>query len=120
MNDVTRNESGQFVKGESGNPKGRPRNVKNDITNLKQELELAVRRGVTTTDIQAIVKAMVEKAQDGSVQAAKLILDKTLSNAKEAEDLVEARGGIQVIVKNATLQVSTDANPPIEGELADE
>ncbi len=113
------------MKGVSGNPAGRPKNAKNEITTLKQDLELAVRKNVSALDIQDIVGAMVEKAKDGSVQAAKLILDKTISNAKEAEDITEAGGGIQVIVKNATVAVApperdVTPNQPIDGELADE
>lgn len=123
MGDVARNDSGQFQKGVSGNPSGRPKNVKNEITELKQDLELAVRQHVSVDQIKNIVDAMVTKAEKGSVQAAKLILDKTISNAKETEDVTETQGGIQVIVKNATLRVEPEREsepPPIEGELADE
>lgn len=122
MTAVTRNESGQFVKGVSGNPAGRPKGKKNQITELKQDLELAVRRQLGPDQIGNIVQKMAELAAEGNVQAAKLILDKTVSNAKDTEDAEQAGNTLQIVVKNATLSVGQvegegDSNPPIEGEL---
>lgn len=106
MTDLARNDDGTFVKGVSGNPAGRPKGAKNHIIELKQALEVAVRQNMSSEDITAIVDSMVKKAKAGNVGAAKLILDKAVSNAKTEEDSAEAFGGFKVVIENATLQVS--------------
>jgi len=102
-----RDDQGQFLPGQSGNKAGRPKGKKNEITELKQDLEIAIRKSVPATRIQAIVLKMCELAEEGSVGAAKLILDKTLSNAKDADDVKQAEGGFTFVVKNITLQAET-------------
>lgn len=107
---------GTFLPGVSGNPKGRPLSKKNQLTNLKQNLEIAIRENVDPTDIQLIVKSMIDLAKEGSVGAAKLILDKTVSNAKDVEDSKADQGGIRVVIENVTVGRE---NETIEAEDAD-
>jgi hypothetical protein len=121
MTDVVRDERGRFPAGTSGNPRGRPPSKKNRITELKQDLELAIRRNINAQDVQDIVNAMIQEAKGGSIGAARLILDKVLPNAKEADEVDE--GGKQFVfrVENATIAVTAANNPPneqpIEGEF---
>lgn len=103
-----RGDDGQFLPGVSGNPNGRPRGKKNEITELKQDLEIAIRKSVPARRIKAIVLKMCEMAEEGSVGAAKLILDKTLSNAKEADDVQDNSGGFTFVVKNVTVQAAVE------------
>ena len=107
MNDVVRNPDGTFPKGVSGNPAGRP-SKKNQLTELKQDLEIAVRENVKPHQIHDIVQAMVQKALEGNVGAAKLILDKTVSNAKESEDVTVADSGIRIVIENATIAATRE------------
>jgi hypothetical protein len=100
-----RGEDGKFLPGVSGNPNGRPKGKKNEITELKQDLELAVRKNINSHQVQGIVSAMVEKAMDGNVGAAKLILDKVLTNARETEEIQDSGGGLKIIIENAQLDV---------------
>ena len=116
MAEVPRNPDGTFPAGVSGNPKGRPPSKRNQITNLKQDLEIAIRRNVKATEIQQIVSKMVDLAKDGSVQAAKLILDKTVSNAKDVEEVKQEGGGVRVVIENVTVGRPTET---IEAEEAD-
>lgn len=116
MGEVARNPDGTFPTGVSGNPKGRPPSKRNQITNLKQDLEIAIRQNVRPAQIQAIVDKMVELAQDGSVGAAKLILDKTVSNAKDIEEVKADGGGVRVIIENVTVGREKET---IEAEDAD-
>ena len=96
---------------------GRPVGTKNQIVQLKQDLELAVRENVNVQDIHDIVTAMVVEAKGGSVGAAKLILDKTVSNAKDPEDPESAAGGVRIVIENFTMQAQEASTPaPIEGE----
>jgi hypothetical protein len=62
--------SGQFKKGSSGNPKGRPKGSRNFLTLLEQELAQKVvvnenGRRKTITRLQAMVKRMVAGAMQG-------------------------------------------------------
>ena len=108
VRETTRNAAGQFVKGQSGNPTGRKLGSKNIITALKQDLEIAVRKNVAAPQIAKILDRMCELAMEGNVSAAKLILDKTLSNAKEADDVQEANSGFTFVVKNITFKAEEE------------
>jgi hypothetical protein len=110
---LTRSVEGQFLPGISGNPNGRPKGKKNIITVLKQDLEIAIREGLTVSDIQNVVQSMLAEALNGNVGAGKLLLDKVLSNAKEAEDEKESSGGLKIIIENATLDVMQQPTPTI-------
>lgn len=115
----TRTASGQFPQGVSGNPAGRPPGRKSEIVSLKQELEIAIRQHVDTRKIKKIVDKLVNKAMNGNLQAAKLILDKVLPNAGETEDEQGGKGAIRIVIENATFAAKAAPQPPIEGESAE-
>lgn len=95
--------SGRWVPGQSGNPNGRPKGRKNYLTELQQNLEIAVRENIKSEDVVSIVKTMVAMAKEGDVKAAKLILDKVIPNAAPQEDGGGDNGGITIRIENATL-----------------
>lgn len=113
---VERNELGQFPKGVSGNPLGRPKGKKNIITTLKQDLEIAIRENLSVQDVQNVVKSMLAEALNGNVGAGKLILDKVLSNAKEAEEDKEMGGGLKIIIEHATIDALQHSSNVIEAK----
>ena len=85
--------SGQFKKGASGNPKGRPKGSKNFFTLLDQELAQPIvvnvnGRRKTVSRLQAMVKQMVADALQGD-QKARLTLVEILrrSGGLEAPDV---------------------------------
>lgn len=84
---------------------GRPKGKKNQITNLKQDLEIAIRENMSPERVKAVVDAMFAAALEGNVGAGKLILDKVLSNAREAEDEKEANTGLKIIIERANLDI---------------
>jgi hypothetical protein len=117
--EVIRDESGRFVPGKSGNPKGRPLGAKNRIVKAKQDLEVLLREDILKPDdIREVWEAMVQEAKDGNVSAGKLILDKVVSQANSSEDVEKAGGGFTVVVKNLSLQGSEAE--VIEGEVIEE
>jgi hypothetical protein len=74
-------EHTRFRKGQSGNPKGRPRQARNLHTELLEELseEIQVKEGgrtVRVTKLRALLKAAIGKAAAGDMRALALILDK--------------------------------------------
>lgn len=69
----------RFKKGESGNPKGRPKGTRNLKTELMEELQekVLVREGgrpMTVSRQRAMIKSMMAKALQGDHKAAKVIL----------------------------------------------
>lgn len=111
-----RDESGQFLEGVSGNPKGRPIGSRSKIVKIKEKLELAVRENISEGQITRIVKKMASMAEDGDVKAARLILDKFLSGAaiqEDPEDPQQQRG-ITIRIENATF---AKTSPIIDAEF---
>lgn len=66
-----RDAGGRFAKGNPGGP-GNPH------ARQVAELRSALLSAVSTDDLLAVIKALIQKAQDGDVPATKLLLDRLL------------------------------------------
>lgn len=99
--------------GQSGNPAGRKAGSKNYITKLKQELEIAVRDNLHPKVIGEILNAMAKRALDGNVGAAKLILDKTISNARESEEDLGGATSYIFKITNLTIKNEDPSKAPV-------
>lgn len=113
---VKKDDKGRWLPGVSGNPNGRPKGRKNHLTTLKQELEIAIRENMSPNRVKKVVDAMFQAALEGNVGAGKLILDKVLSNAREAEDEKESGGGLKIIIEHANLDVLQQNHNVIDGK----
>lgn len=89
-------KSGQFQKGQSGNPNGRPKGAKGFKASLKRELagEITVREGTRVIRIpkhEAAAKRLVEKALNGDLGAIRMLaaIDAELSQEVEAAIVAE-------------------------------
>lgn len=76
-------KSTQFKPGQSGNPKGRPKGLKNLSTDLKDELEekIVVTEGGKTLELtkqRAMLKTLMAKALKGDTKAANSLITLTL------------------------------------------
>jgi hypothetical protein len=70
----------QFKPGQSGNPKGRPRGIKNLNTDLEEELSqkiLVTEAGtqLETTKQRAMIKSLFAKALNGDVRASGVLIN---------------------------------------------
>jgi hypothetical protein len=83
----------QFKPGASGNPKGRPKGIKNLTTDLSEELEekVLINEGgkqSSTTKQRALIKSLVAKGLKGDVRAANVLIQLIvgLEQARGAHD----------------------------------
>jgi hypothetical protein len=84
-------KSTQFKPGQTGNPKGRPKNVRNFKTDLRDELSelITVRENGQErriTKLRALVKALVAAAIKGDMRAANAIVTFSTKSLAGAED----------------------------------
>jgi len=91
----------EFKKGQSGNPKGRPKGTKNRSTIAKKWLEVNKKgknpitgdeEDLTQEDI--ITLALIRKAMNGDVNAYKALMDSGYGTAKDTIDLNTTEVGI--------------------------
>lgn len=87
----------QFKKGQSGNPKGRPRGTRNFKTDLEDELQERVRitEGGKSEEVSkqcAIIKRTVEKALKGDMRAATMVGQWVIQHIGMADDVIDTKG----------------------------
>lgn len=80
----------QFKKGQSGNPKGRPKGVKNLATDLQEEMTAKIQitedgKTQMVTKQRAMVKRLVAKALSGDNRSASTLL-KLIESIEARED----------------------------------
>lgn len=104
---------GKFKKGQSGNPSGRPKGSKNQITLLKESLELALRERSEGRMADVLDKCF-ELALAGEQSMIKLLLElhmskgTTVDNSKAAEKV------------EINIMGPASAAPPAEKEVTPE
>lgn len=72
-----------FKKGQSGNPKGRPKKLP-EIDKLLADVLGEEKDGVTAAD--AILRKLRAMAAQGNIRAAEILLDRAYGKAKQAVD----------------------------------
>jgi hypothetical protein len=78
---IKRNPNGTFVKGQTLNPKGRPAGSRNKITlTLEQLMEGGAER---------IVQTVIQCANNGDMQAARMVLDRIVPARKDRAIVVD-------------------------------
>lgn len=105
--------NGQFTKGRSGNPKGKPKGARHRSSLIAEQL--------FADEIQDICKTVIEEAKAGNMQAARIILDRLLPPRKDNPiqiDLpkMESSSDILKAVGCITHAVGIGQISPSEGE----
>lgn len=111
---VEREDNGQFVKGQSGNPVGRPKGSKNAITLLQRELEITVRQKFDPVRVARVIDKLFTMAEEGNIKAIKLLLDKIVSNANPGEDAEDRERSVVFRIENATFAARQEPPPAQE------
>ena len=70
-----------FVKGQSGNPKGKPKGVRHTAT----QISYALMEG----NLEEVLATVIERAKGGDMAACKMVLDKVLPNTKDRSIALE-------------------------------
>lgn len=68
-------ENGRFKKGKSGNPRGKPKGARHKASLMAEML--------FESGIQMVCEQVLSQAQEGNLQAAKIILDRLLPPKKD-------------------------------------
>lgn len=114
----------QFKPGQSGNPKGRPKGIRNLNTDLEEELSLKILvteggQQQQTTKQRAMLKSLFAKALNGDVRASGVLINLILgleqtriaaqsTEAMAEEDLAILEAFKQKILSQASLQRRND------------
>ncbi len=116
QNDVSERKGGKFVKGQSGNPAGRPKGRRNKITKLNDKLELAVRQSIKPQQVSDVLQELYVMATSGvagAASAAKTFLEYTLVKPKEQTE--QGKGDIAPTIRIVVENHTHGAEKPIEG-----
>ena len=87
----------KFQKGQSGNPAGRPKGIKNQITLVKLALEGELRARMRG-EMGDILEAGIAMAKAGDKDMIKYFLDKCVTPAKAATDEETPRERVQILI----------------------
>lgn len=91
-----------FKKGQSGNPKGRPKKIP-ELDKLLADVLGEEKNGLTAAE--AILKALLSKAAKGDVRAAEVLLDRAYGKSKQSIDHTTNGDSINII------SLGTGVNP---------
>lgn len=112
--ELVRAANGTYLKGESGNPAGRPKGSKNQITLAKLALEESL-RDVLGPEMAQVAAKVVAQALEGDKSSQKLVWDSIMSKQALTE---EKSVGNKQEIKVRTMNVQRGA--VIEGEIIDD
>lgn len=100
-------------------PRGRPKGSKNITTVALENLEerqIRVVGGLMWKEITEVVGTVINKAKDGDMQAAKLILDRLIPAKRALEESQKAGMNIQINIVGDNYGENPDEGETISGE----
>lgn len=89
-----------FVKGKSGNPRGRPKNTPELAPCLRALLRQKDETGVTNA--AAIADALLKKAKSGDIEAIKVVFDRVDGKLTNVTELTGGEDAIRIEVAFVT------------------
>lgn len=119
--DVATRKGTQFQKGQSGNPRGRPKGSKNKSTLLREAMQTKADR-MLSKEVPKVLAVVIAAAKSGDMSAAKMILDRAVP-VKKADDGDGDSGKqlVQITIQNLTSpHEDKDPGVTINGEKVTE
>jgi hypothetical protein len=103
----------QWKKGQSGNPKGKPKKLP-DLKDVLINVLAESKEGRLA--IEAVLMAMRQKALKGDVRAAELLLDRAYGKAKQEHDVLAQFTSVIMPLppSNPTLEITHEIEPEKE------
>lgn len=111
---------GRFMPGMSGNPDGRPKGSKNQITLLKESMELLLRNEASPEDLRAVMREALTQALAGDRGMIKLILELHMSKGTTTDNS-KAAEKVQINITGPSAKVEKEvvaSQPETEPEVA--
>lgn len=102
----------QFRKGQSGNPKGRPKGSKNKTTLVKEQIEAGL-VAEAEQDALDVYRKTVELAKQGDTTCLKLLMDRFWPAGRKEDKAEKSPGGVNIIIKG----LEVEEPKAIEGEV---
>ena len=117
--DVATRKGTQFQKGQSGNPKGRPKGAKNKSTLLREAMQSKADR-LLSKEVPKVLAVVIAAAKAGDMSAAKMILDRAVP-VKKADDGDGDNGNklVQITIQNLTSPYEGKPGVTVNGEVID-
>lgn len=115
----TRTAEGRFLPGVSGNPKGRPPALREQITDLQTKIEQAVRNKFPAERVIRVIEKTFAEAEGTGKQATqcrKLIFEYFMRKPTEAVQNDSTGNTVVVRIENATFKATHDP-AVIDGEV---
>lgn len=107
------NTGSRFVKGKSGNPKGRPKGAKHKVTILKEAV-LAESENMVLKNWTNVVQKTIDLANEGDSTALKILWDRFLPAKQE----VKGNGNkMSVSITIEGMEVKSVGQEPVDAEF---
>ena len=98
-------DSGQlFQPGKSGNPKGRPKGSKNQLTLLREAVRDKA-EDLVLSNFTDVVEATIELAKQGDATALKILWDRIIPSKRAVEEKVEGQDKLNITINVEAMSV---------------
>jgi len=105
-----RSDKGQFLPGQSGNPKGREKGSKNYLVEVRRNTEIALRDYFASPEKQQLAQKAIDRLfmicltgdEKNAVGALKLLMDKLMVSPRAEEADAQVPTTVNIIIDNKT------------------
>ena len=107
-----------WKKGQSGNPKGRPKGSKNKLS-LLREAVLESAENIVLNNFEDIVRSTVELAKQGDATALKIVWDRIIPAKRTVEEKVEGEDKLNISISIVGMEVSEIGGEKVKSDVVD-
>ena len=107
-----------WKKGQSGNPKGRPKGSKNKLS-LLREAVLENAENIVLSNFEDIVRSTVELAKQGDATALKIVWDRIIPAKRTVEEKVDGEDKLNISISIVGMDVSEVGGEKVETDVVE-